>query len=79
MGLFKRKNKNKYNSKYKIGEFVSFHKDGDLKHGMINNIKLVNDIILYDIKVGGEATWLAKDISEDKILKIEADGIIHKK
>lgn len=78
MGLFKKKLKNKYNSKYMIGEFVSFHKDGDLKHGMINDIKLIDNKILYDIKVGGEATWLAKDISEDKILKIESDGIIHK-
>lgn len=78
MGLFKKK-KNKYNSKYQIGEFVSFHKDSDLKHGVIDDIKLKDNIIYYDIKVGGEATWLCKDIPEDKVLIIETDGIIHKK
>ncbi len=77
MGLFKKKNK--INSKYQKGEFISFHYKDDLKHGMINNIYLENDIIYYDIKVGGEATWLCKGISEDKIIKIEGDGIIHKK
>ncbi len=65
------KKKNKLNSKFQKNEFVSFHLDGDLKHGVINNIKELNGNIYYDIKVGGEATWLAKDISEDKILKIE--------
>lgn len=65
------KKKNKINSKSQKNEFVSFHLDGDLKHGVINNIKELNGNIYYDIKVGGEATWLAKDISEDKVLKIE--------
>jgi hypothetical protein len=65
------KKKNKLNSKFQKNEFVSFHLDGDLKHGVINNIKELNGNIYYDIKVGGEATWLAKDISEDKVLKIE--------
>ena len=65
------KKKNKLNSKFQKNEFVSFHLNGDLKHGVINNIKELNGNIYYDIKVGGEATWLAKDISEDKVLKIE--------
>lgn len=77
MGLFKKKKR--YDSKYEIGEFISFHQDNDLKHGMISNIKKIEDKYYYDIKVGGEATWLSKDIPEDKIIKIEADGIIHKK
>ena len=75
--LFKKKKK--YDSKFQIGEFVSFHQDGDLKHGMISNIKKIEDNYLYDIKVGGEATWLSKDVAENKIIKIEGDGIIHKK
>lgn len=68
MGIFK---KNKIDSKYKIGEFVGFHMDNELKHGVIKNIKKNNDIIYYDINVGGEATWLAKDIDENKILKLK--------
>ena len=72
------KKKNKFNSKFQLKEFVSFHQDGDLKHGMISNIKEVDGKIFYDIKVGGEATWLAKDVSEDKVIKIKTDGIIHK-
>lgn len=68
MGLFKKKIK--INSKFKKGDFIAFHMNNDLKHGMISDIKMVDDKILYDIKVGGEATWLAKDIEEDKILKI---------
>ncbi len=71
MGLFKKKKKNKYNSKYQIGEFISFHLNNDLKFGMINDIKMIDNNIYYDIKVGGEATWLAKDISEDKIVKLD--------
>ncbi|MBQ9900261.1 MAG: hypothetical protein IJM36_03945 [Acholeplasmatales bacterium] len=64
------KKKNKINSKFQKDEFVSFHLNGDLKHGVIYNIKELSGEIYYDIKVGGEATWLAKDIREDKILKI---------
>jgi len=75
MVLFKRKNK--FNSKYQIGEFISFHMDNDLKHGVIFKIKEVDGLIFYDIKVGGEATWLAKDISEDKIIRNKPDGVIH--
>lgn len=65
------KKKNKINSKFQKNEFVGFHLNGDLKHGSINNIKELNGEIYYDIKVGGEATWLAKDIKEDKIIKIK--------
>lgn len=68
MGLFKKKNK--IISKYNKNEFVSFHYNNDLRHGVIKNIKEVNGIIYYDINVGGEATWLARDIEESKIVKI---------
>ena len=77
VGLFKKKEK--YNSKYKINEFVSFHQEGDLKHGVIYKIYLIDGSNFYDIKVGGEATWLSKMVPENKIIKIEGDGVIHKK
>ena len=70
MGLF-RKKKNKIDSKYQIGEFVSFHYNNDLKFGMIKDVKESEGNILYDIKVGGEATWLCENISENKIVKID--------
>ena len=69
MGLFKKKIK--FETKYKIGEFVSFHMDNDLKYGVIKNINKVDDKIFYDINVGGEATWLAKNIEEVKIIKLK--------
>ena len=72
MGLFKKKEK--IESKYKIGEFVSFHgttfqDKPELKFGVISNVRKTEDGIVYDIKVGGEATWLAKDVKEEKIVK----------
>lgn len=67
MGLFKKKIK--IDSKFNKGDFVSFHKDNDLKVGIINEVKLVDGNILYDIKVGGECPSLHKDIKEDKIFK----------
>lgn len=69
MGLFKKKEI--IDSKFKKDEFVSFHMDKELKHGVIKNIRKENDIIYYDINVGGEATWLAKNIEEKDILKIK--------
>ncbi|MCR5112321.1 MAG: hypothetical protein K6A63_00060 [Acholeplasmatales bacterium] len=72
MGLFKKKQK--FESKYHIDEFVSFHGTtfqgkSELKFGVISAVRQTEDGIVYDIKVGGEATWLAKDIKEDKIVK----------
>ena len=58
MGLFKKKVK--IDSKFKKDEFVAFHMDKELKHGVIKSVRKENDIIYYDINVGGEATWLAK-------------------
>ncbi len=69
MGLFKKKIK--IDSKFKIDEFVGFHMDNDLKHGAIKNIRLVDGIVLYDINVGGEASWIAKNIKEENIIKIQ--------
>ncbi len=70
--------KQKFESKFKKDEFVSFHYNNELYHGVIYLVKKVDDKIYYDIKVGGEATWLCKDICEDKIFKPKVDGIIHK-
>lgn len=67
MGLFKRKQK--FDSKFKKGDFVSFHYEKELKVGIINEVKLNGNEILYDIKVGGECPSLLKDIKEEKIFK----------
>ena len=68
MGLFKKKNK--IDSKYNIGDFVSFHYKNDLRYGVIKSIKEKDGIIYYDLNVGGEATWLATDVEESKIVKL---------
>ena len=67
MGLFKKKVK--IDSKFQKGDFVSFHKDNDLKVGVINDIRLLDGNVVYDIKGGGECPSLAKDIKEEKIFK----------
>ena len=72
--IFKRKVK--IDSKFKKNEFVSFHSKNGLIYGVIKNIKKLNDNILYDIMIGGEATWLAKDIEEAKIVPIKKNGDI---
>ncbi len=64
------KKKNKIASKYNVGDFVSFHYKNDLRYGVIKAIREKNGIIYYDLNVGGEATWLAIDIEEAKIVKI---------
>ena len=69
MGLFKKKNK--IDSKFKINEFVGFHVNNDFKHGIIKNVKEKDGNIFYDINVGGEASWMAYDIMENKIIKID--------
>lgn len=69
MFLFKKK-KTVIDSKFKLGEFVAFHMNGDLKHGVIKNVKLVDNVPVYDINVGGEASWIAEGIEESKILKV---------
>lgn len=65
------KKKNKINSIYKIGDFIGFHMNGDLKYGEIKTIKEKDSKILYDIKVGGEATWLASNIKEEDIVRLK--------
>ena len=68
--MFFKKKKVVMDSKFKLGEFVAFHMNGDLKHGVIKNVRLIDNITLYDINVGGEASWLAEGIEESKILKV---------
>ena len=70
MKIFNFFKKNKIDSKYQIGDFISFHYKNDLRYGVIKSIKKIDDKIYYDINVGGEATWLATDIEESKIVKI---------
>ena len=65
------KKKNKIDSKFKYDEFVAFHMNGDLKHGVIRSVRVANGHTYYDINVGGEAAWIAKDIEEEKIVKLK--------
>ncbi len=69
--MFFKKKKIKIDSKYKIDEFVGFHKNGDLKLGVVIAVRIVDGKTLYDINVGGEASWIAKDIEEEKIVKLK--------
>ena len=68
MGLFKKKKK--IDSKFKVDEFVSFHYKNDLRYGVIKAIREENGVIYYDINVGGEATWIAQNIEENQIVKV---------
>ena len=70
MKIFNFFKKNKIDSKYQIGDFISFHYKNDLRYGVIKAIREKNGIIYYDLNVGGEATWLASDIEESKIVKL---------
>ena len=45
--MFFKKKKVVIDSKFKLGEFVAFHMNGDLKHGVIKNVRLVDNLILY--------------------------------
>ena len=57
------------NNKYNVGENVSFRYKDDLKIGLIREIyQDDNDIISYDINVGGECPYVVI-VSEDKIVK----------
>lgn len=62
----RKKNKIIINSKYQINDFVQFKLNNDLKFGKINDIKQIDDIIYYEINVGGEAPYIAR-VEEDKI------------
>lgn len=70
MGLFKKKKKINIETKFKLNEFVSFHYKNELRYGIIIGIRLLDGKIVYDISVGGEATWKAYDVDEDTILKM---------
>ena len=67
--FFKKRDKYK-NSKFKKGEFVSFHNGDDLIFGIVKEVKKEDNTYLYDIMVGGEATWLAEDILEKKLVRV---------
>ena len=69
--MFFRKKKKDIDSKFKIDEFVAFHMNNDLKHGVIKDVKIINSHTYYDINVGGEAAWIAKGVEEDKIVKLK--------
>ena len=57
------------NNKFNIGDTVSFRYKDDLKIGIIREIyQDDNDIISYDINIGGECPYIVI-INEDKVVK----------
>jgi len=56
------------NNKYNIGDTVTFKMKGDLKVGLIREIyQDDNDIISYEVNVGGECPYLVI-IEENRII-----------
>ena len=65
----KRKKRVIENNKFNIGDTVSFRYKDDLKIGIIREIyQDDNDIISYDINIGGECPYIVI-INEDKVVK----------
>ena len=71
MCLFKKKKpKIEINSKYKIGDPVSFFYKQDLKFGFVHNVKLSDEgKVIYDIQIGGECPAVIYDIKEYDLVK----------
>lgn len=63
------KKKKIINSKFKVSDLVFFHYNNDLKLGNIVKIYENDNIILYDIQIGGECPSIIKGILENKITK----------
>ncbi len=63
------KKKKIINSKFKVNDLVFFHYNNDLKLGNIVKIYENDNIILYDIQIGGECPSIIKGILENKITK----------
>ena len=63
------KKKKIIHSKFKVNDLVFFHYNNDLKLGNIVKIYENDNIILYDIQIGGECPSIIKGILENKITK----------
>ncbi len=64
--FFKKKKINEsINSKYKINDTVRFKYHNESFIGNVSRVYKLDDIIYYDILVGGECAFEAHKISED--------------
>ncbi len=64
----KRKSEIEINSKYKIGDSVSFFYKKELRFGRIYNVRLSDDSkVIYDIQLGGECPVVIYDVEEDLV------------
>lgn len=55
------------NSKFKINETVRFKYHNESFIGNVSKIYKLDDIIYYDILVGGECAFEARKIKEDQV------------
>lgn len=68
---FKRKKKKEINSKYKIGQRVSFRHErtNDLIIGYVYEIREDNEgHIKYAVQVGGECPYIKRDLDESRLI-----------
>ena len=70
MCFFKKKKKEPINSRYLVGDPVRFRNSRDeLINGYVYSItKGKDDVIYYEVQVGGECPYFVKGIPEDKII-----------
>ena len=65
---FKKKKIEDFESKYQVGEFVSFRYRGSLSTGYIYARKKQEDgSILYDVQLGGECPAIIENVLEEDI------------
>lgn len=65
--FFKKKRQENINSKYKINEAVRFKYHNEMFIGNVSKIYKLDDVIYYDILVGGECAFEARKIHEDQL------------
>lgn len=68
----KKKEKVEINSKYKLGETVRFKNYNEQFIGSIFNVYLLNNVVVYDIMVGGECAFVAHKIEEKDVFTYSA-------
>ncbi len=66
--FFKKKKKEDFESKYQVGEFVSFRFNGALSTGYIYARKKKDDgEVVYDVQLGGECPSIIENVKEEDI------------
>ena len=68
MCFFKKKKKEVVETKYHLGDMVSFRYRGDLTHGWVYVIHPQKDgTIIYDIQVGGQCPAILNGFKEEDL------------